>query len=84
MKMLAALLLILSSAMAAVPAQAANQVTKAQLLELRQNCRADVQRLCPGVEPRDGQLRQCLADKQQLLSEACARSLEIIKASMPK
>jgi hypothetical protein len=38
-------------------------------------CRADLERLCPGVEPGNGALRRCLAEHRDVLSEACRSEL---------
>jgi hypothetical protein len=38
-------------------------------------CRADVERLCAGIEPGNGALRRCLAEKREELSEQCRAQL---------
>jgi hypothetical protein len=38
-------------------------------------CADDVKRVCPGVEPGDGRILQCLQEQAQGTSEACYQSL---------
>jgi hypothetical protein len=38
-------------------------------------CRADLERLCPGVQPGDGALRRCLVEHRDALSEQCRAQL---------
>jgi cysteine rich repeat protein len=45
-------------------------------------CRADVQRLCPDVEPGFGGFRDCLTEHASELSPACQERLSRIQAKM--
>ena len=47
-------------------------------------CRADVQRLCQGVQPGGGRLMQCLKAHENDLTVGCAKELQSIKARMGK
>lgn len=40
-------------------------------LALRNACAADLELLCGGIEPGEGRLRQCLADRTESFSEGC-------------
>ena len=78
MKKLAIALLVL----AATPAVAQQpQLTRNDARQIRNNCAADVQQLCPGVRPGNGQIMNCMAEKQDQLSETCRQTLQSIKAA---
>lgn len=47
-------------------------------------CRADAQRLCPGVRPGGGALKNCLKEHQNEVSIGCAKELKALKAQMGK
>lgn len=49
-----------------------------------QYCKADVQRLCKGVEPGKGRLLQCLKSHENSLSVGCAKELKAMKSKMGK
>lgn len=39
-------------------------------------CKADVQTLCPGVQPGDGRIKQCMTKNRSKLSDACKSALK--------
>lgn len=43
--------------------------------ELRAACAADVQKLCPGVQPGSGRIMQCLSEHKSEASETCKQAL---------
>jgi hypothetical protein len=47
-------------------------------------CKADVARLCPGVEPGGGRIVGCLKAHKMELSVGCAKTLQKFKAQMGK
>jgi hypothetical protein len=42
----------------------------------RQACMSDYQKLCAGVSPGGGRIKQCLIDHRAQLSEACRTALD--------
>jgi hypothetical protein len=42
--------------------------------ELRAACAADVQKLCPGVQPGGGRIMQCLSEHKSEISESCKQA----------
>ncbi|WP_256378612.1 cysteine rich repeat-containing protein [Methylocystis sp. ATCC 49242] len=42
-------------------------------------CKADVERLCAGIEPGGGRLLQCLKGHKEEMSVACAQGLMTLK-----
>ena len=71
--MLAAVLLAMAGpafAQAPVPTPIRNEATA-----LAQLCRADYERLCPGVRPGGGRILACLQRQVPNLSPACARAM---------
>ena len=40
------------------------------------NCRAEVKKLCGGVEPGSGRIRQCIQDNEGKLSPACRQKIQ--------
>ena len=47
-------------------------------------CKADVARLCPGVEPGGGHIVACLKAHKMEMSVGCAKALQHMKAKMGK
>ena len=45
-------------------------------------CKADIQRLCPGVRPGGGRIVQCLKAHQNEVTIGCAKELKSMKAEM--
>jgi len=39
-------------------------------------CKADVQTLCPGVQPGDGRIKQCMTKNRSKLSDGCKAALK--------
>jgi len=67
----------------ATPAAAQQQLSLDEMLALRQNCGADVRKLCPGMKPRDGQIMNCMAGKRDQLSDTCRQTLQSISLPIP-
>jgi hypothetical protein len=45
-------------------------------------CKADVARLCPGVEPGGGRIIGCLKAHKEEVSIGCGKALQAMKAKM--
>lgn len=39
-------------------------------------CKADVQTLCPGIQPGDGRIKQCMMKNRAKLSDSCKAALK--------
>jgi len=39
-------------------------------------CKADVEKLCPGVQPGEGRIAACLKDKRRQLSDGCKTAIK--------
>jgi Cysteine rich repeat len=72
----AASTIVIMSPPAAVFAQS-NQMQQAM-----RYCRADMERLCPGVPPGGGRIVRCLKAHKMEMSVGCAMTLRRIKARM--
>jgi hypothetical protein len=48
---------------------------------LRTYCRADVERLCPKVQPGGGRIKACLMEHKNEMSVGCAKALQGLKKS---
>ena len=47
-------------------------------------CKADAERLCAGIKPGGGKLKNCLKEHENEVSIGCAKELKKIKAKMGK
>jgi hypothetical protein len=47
-------------------------------------CRADAERLCPGVRPGGGAIKNCLKEHENEVSIGCAKEIKKLKAEMGK
>lgn len=59
----------------------AQELSIPQKLQLESACKADIARLCPGIEPGGGRLIACIQGKKDQLSKPCATAIANIKAS---
>jgi hypothetical protein len=77
----ATVLLFLISAAIPAFAQQSHQPSQLdkELAALRTYCKADIERLCPNVEPGDGQIKECLMAQKEQISVGCAQALEKLK-----
>jgi Cysteine rich repeat len=56
----------------------------AQQAEAMRYCKADVARLCPGVQMGGGRIIACLKANKMEVSVGCAKALQAMKAKMGK
>ncbi len=52
-----------------------------ELKALRTYCKADVERLCPNVQPGGGRIKACLMSNKEQMSVGCAQALQKLKKS---
>jgi hypothetical protein len=45
-------------------------------------CKADIARLCPGVQPGGGRIIGCLKAHKEEMSIGCGKALQAMKAKM--
>lgn len=50
------------------------------LAELKKACGADVMRLCAGIQPGGGRIKQCLSQKADQVSPACKSAIAAAEA----
>lgn len=48
--------------------------------DLRTYCKADIERLCAGIEPGGGRIIKCLKANKKSMSVGCAMALKNLKA----
>ena len=56
----------------------------AQQAEAMKYCKADVARLCPGVQMGGGRIIACLKEHKMEVSVGCAKALQAMKGKMGK
>jgi hypothetical protein len=66
----------------AVPALAQEGKMEKDMEALRTYCKPDIERLCQGVEPGGGRLKECLARHKEEISVGCAKALQQLKKEM--
>jgi Cysteine rich repeat len=54
----------------------------AQQAEAMRYCKADVARLCPGVQPGGGRIIGCLKAHKEEISIGCGKALQAMKGKM--
>jgi hypothetical protein len=54
----------------------------AQQAEAMKYCKADVARLCPGVQMGGGRIIACLKEHKMEVSFGCAKAIQAIKSKM--
>jgi hypothetical protein len=64
---------------ASTAALAAETQMEKELTALRTYCRSDVERLCKGIEPGGGRIKQCLMAHKEEMSVGCAKALQELK-----
>ncbi|MDM9624969.1 cysteine rich repeat-containing protein [Rhizobium sp. S152] len=62
-------------------ASAQQQLSMSQKMELRDNCKQDIQQLCPGIQPGNGELMACIKENKAKLSGICTSTIEKLSAA---
>ena len=83
-KMVRRTTILLLSALLALPAFAGGSKLDAELQALQTYCRADIERLCPNVEPGGGRIKACLMANKEQMSVGCAQALMKLKDAKKK
>lgn len=72
------------AALSAFALLALSNVASAQMADLTKYCKADVERLCPGIEPGGGRIVKCLKAHKMEVSIGCGKAIQHVKAEMGK
>jgi hypothetical protein len=72
-----------AASIAFIPLAASTAFAQAQA-EAMKYCKADVARLCPGVQMGGGRIIACLKEHKTEVSVGCAKFLQAMKAKMGK
>lgn len=75
---------ILVSSMPAFAQGAPESKMEAELEALRTYCKADIERLCPNVEPGGGRIKACLMAQKEQMTVGCAQALQKLKQAKEK
>ncbi len=72
-------MLVCAGVLVATAAVAQPSKRDGELEALRTYCKADVERLCPKVEPGGGRIKACLMAHKNEMSVGCAKALQGLK-----
>ncbi len=72
-------MLVCAGVLVATAAVAQPSKMDGELEALRTYCKADVERLCPKVEPGGGRIKACLMAHKNEMSVGCAKALQGLK-----
>lgn len=75
---------MLCSSLPAFAQGAPESKTEAELEMLRTYCKADIERLCPNVEPGGGRIKECLLAQKEQMTVGCAQALQKLKQAKKK
>ncbi len=70
------------AAASAIALSSLSNVALAQMAEVMKYCKADAERLCPGVEPGGGRVAKCLEAHEMEMSVGCGKTLKKMKSQM--
>jgi len=74
--------LALASALSLAALVSAESGALAQQAAAMKYCKADFERLCPGVQPGGGRIIACLTETKEEVSIGCGKALQAMKAKM--
>jgi hypothetical protein len=63
-------------AVAAASAPAAEDTKKGDGSAVRAACQADVQKLCPNIQPGDGRIKHCMRENRASVSDQCKAAMK--------
>jgi len=63
-------------ALAAASALAADDTKKGDGGPVRAACQADVQKLCPNIQPGEGRIKHCLRENRASVSDQCKAAIK--------
>jgi hypothetical protein len=58
----------------------AQQLSMSDKMALRDNCKQDIQKLCPNVKPGNGGLMACVKENKEKLSAQCSATIDALAA----
>jgi hypothetical protein len=73
-----------ASVLAVVLVSLSPPTVRAQGGETLSRCKADAEKICPGVTPGGGKLIECLKQHPDDVSVGCAKALKAVKTKMGK
>ncbi len=76
--------LAIASALSLAALVSAAPSALAQQREAMKYCRADVARLCPGVQMGGGRIIACLKEHKEEVSIGCGKAIQAMRAKMGK
>jgi hypothetical protein len=74
--------LVIASALSLAALVSAAPNALAQRAEAMRYCKADVARLCPGMQPGGGRIIGCLKAHKEEISIGCGKALRAMKGKM--
>jgi hypothetical protein len=74
----------IASALSLAALMPAGSSALAQQAQAMKYCKADVARLCPGMQPGGGRIIGCLKAHKEEVSIGCGKALQAMKAKMGK
>lgn len=69
----------LMASLALITISMSGAVAASEIDELRQYCKPDIERLCPGVPFAGGKMKACLQKHQKEMTVGCAQALQKLK-----
>jgi hypothetical protein len=70
---------LLVAMLTSMPAFSGGAQQEEELQAIRTYCKPDVERLCAGVEPGGGRMKDCLMKHKEQMSVGCAQALQKMK-----
>ncbi len=78
----AATVVLLATFSAGALAASELEVLEKEKAALEKYCKADIERLCPGLKPGGGRIKECLKTHKEEVSVGCAQALRAMKEAM--
>ena len=78
----AATVVLLATFSAGAFAASELEVLEKEKAALEEYCKADIERLCPGIKPGGGRIKECLKTHKEEISVGCAQALQALKKAM--